>query len=80
MQVKKQQLESDKEELTGSKLGKEYVKDVYCYFAYSTNMQIISCEILGWMKRTLESRFLGEISVTSHMQMTPPLWQKVKKN
>ena len=78
MQVKKQQLELDMEQQTGSKLGKEYVKDVYCYSAYSTNMQIKSCEMLGWMKCTLESRSLGKISVASDMQMTSPLWQKEK--
>ena len=79
MQVKKQQLELDMEQ-TGSKLGKEFVKAVYCYPAYLTYMQSTSCEMLGWMKDKLESRFLGEISITSDMPMTPPLWQKVKKN
>ena len=62
------------------KLGKEYVKAVYCYPAYLTSVQSTSCEKLGWMKHKLESRLLGEISITSDMQMTPPLWQKVKKN
>ena len=79
MQVKKQQLELDMEQPTGSKLGK-YVKAVYCHPAYLTYMQSISCEMPGWMKHELESRFLGEILITSDMQMTPPLWQKVKKN
>ena len=65
---------------TGSKLGKEYVKAIYCHSAYLTHMQSTSCEMLGWMKHNLESRFLGEISVTSDMQKTPPLWQKVKRN
>ena len=65
---------------TGSKLGKESVKAVYCHPAYLTYMQITSCEITRCMKNKLESRFLGEISITSDMQMTPPLWQKVKKN
>ena len=51
----------------------------YCHPAYLTYMQSISCEMLGWMKNKLESRLLGEISVTSNMQMKPPLWQKVKK-
>ena len=60
--------------------GKEYVKTVYCHPAYITSMQSTSCEVPGWMKRKLESRLLGEISVTSDMQMTPPLWQKVKRN
>ena len=80
MQVKKQQLEPDMEQQTGSKLGKEYVKSVYCHPAFLTYMQSTSCEMLGWMKHKLESRLLGEISVTSDMQVTPPLWQKVKKN
>ena len=80
MQVKKQQLELDMEQPTGSKSGKEYVKAVYCHPAYLTSMQSISCEIPGWMKHRLESRLLGEIAITSDTQMTPPLWQKVKKN
>ena len=64
------------EQWTGSKLGKEYVKTVCCYPAYLTHMQSISCEMLGWMKPKLESSLPGEISITSDMQMTPPLWQK----
>jgi len=68
------------EQQTGSKLGKEYVKAVYCHPAYLTSMQSISCEMLDWMKHKLESRLLGEISITSDTQMTPPLWQKGKKN
>ena len=80
MQVKKQQLELDMEQQTGSKWGKEYIKAVYCHPAYLTYMQSTSCKILGWMKLKLESRLPGEISITSDMQMTPPLWQKVKKN
>ena len=80
MQVKKHQLELDMEQQTGSKLGKEYIKAVYCHPAYLTCMQSISWETLGWKKHKLESRLPGEISVTSDMQMTPPLWQKVKKN
>ena len=79
MQVKKQQLELDMEQQTGSKLGKEYVKAVYCHPAYLTYMQSTSWEMLGWMKHKVESRLLGEISITSDLQMTPPLWQKVKK-
>ena len=63
MQVKKQQLELDMEQQTGSKLRKEYVKAVYCHLDYLTYMQSTSCEILGWMKHKLESRLLGEISV-----------------
>ena len=80
MQVKKQQLELDMEQQTGSKSGKEYIKAVYCHPAYLTYMQSTSCEMLGWMKYELESRLPEEISITSDMQMTPPLWQKVKKN
>ena len=76
MQVKKQQLELDMEQLTGSKSGKEYIKGVYCHPAYLTYMQSASCEVLGWMKHKLESRLPGEISIISDMQMTPPLWQK----
>ena len=72
-QVKKQQLEPDVEKQTGSKSGKEYIKAVYCHPAYLTYMQSTSCEMLGWMKLKQESRLLGEISVTSHIQMTPPL-------
>ena len=68
------------EQQTGSKLGKEYVKVVYYHPAYLTNMQITSREMLGLLKHKLESRLLGEISITSDMQMTLPLWQKAKKN
>ena len=80
MQVKKQQLESDMEQQIGSKLGKEYVKAVYCHPAYLTYMQSTSCEMPGWMNDKVESRLPGEISTTSDMQMIPPLWQKVKRN
>ena len=80
MQIKKQLLELDMEHQTGFKLGKEYIKVVYCHPAYLTYMQSISCEMPGWMKYKLKSRMLGEISVTSDMQMTPPLCQKVKRN
>ena len=65
MQVKKQQLGLDMEQQTGSKLGKEYVKAVYCRPAYLTYMQSTSCEMPGWMKHKLESRLLGEILITS---------------
>ena len=78
MQVKKQQLEWDMEQQTGSKLGKEYIKDVYCHPAYLTYMQSTSCEMPGQMKHKLESRLPGEISITSDMQMTPLLQQKAK--
>ena len=61
-------------------LGKEYVKAVYCHATYITYMQSTSCEMLGWMKHKLESRLPGGISIPSGMQMTPPLWQKAKKN
>ena len=71
MQFKKQQLEPDMEQQTGSKLGKEYVKAVYCHPVYLTCMQSTSCEMLGWMTHKLESRLLGEISTTSDMQMMP---------
>ena len=71
MQVKKQQLEPDMEQQTGSELGKEYIKAVYCHPAYLTDIQNTSCEMLGWMKQKLESRLLGEISTTSDIQMIP---------
>ena len=107
MQVKKQQLEQDMEQRTGSKLGNEYVKVVYCHPAYLTYMQTepgslaplalarglfttaplrnsymqsTPCKMLGWMNQKLEFRLPGEISITSDMQMTPPLWPKAKKN
>ena len=80
IQVKKQQLELDMEQQTGSKSGKEYVKAVYCHPAYLTYMQSTSWEMLDWKKHKLESGLPGEISITSDMQMTPPLWQKAKKN
>ena len=80
MHVKKQQSELYMEQQTGSKLGKEYVKAVYYHPAYLTSMQSRLYEMLGWMKHKLESRLPGEISITSDMQMTPPLWQKAKKN
>ena len=79
MQVRKQQLELNMEQQTGSKYEKEYVKAVYCHPAYLTSMQSISWETLGWKKHKLESRLPGEISITSDMQMTPPLGQKLKK-
>ena len=80
MQVKKQQLELDMEQWTGSKLGKERVKAVYCHPAYLTYMQSTACKMPGWMKHKLESRLSGEISITSDMQMIPPLFQKAKRN
>ena len=78
MHVKKQQLEPDMDQWTGSKLGKEYVKAVYCHPAYLTYTQSTSYKMPGWMKHKLESRLAGEISITSDMQMTLPFRQKVK--
>ena len=80
MQVKKQQLEPDMEQRTGSISEKEYIKAVYCHLAYLTYMQSTLCEMPGWVKHKLESRLLGEISITSDIQKTPPLQQKAKKN
>ena len=80
MQVKKQQLEPDMEQWTGSKLGKEYIKAVYCHYVYFTYNQSTSCEMPGWMKHKLESKLLGKMSVTSDMQMIPYLQQKAKRN
>ena len=79
MQVKKQQLELDLEQQTGSKLGKEYVKAVYCHPAYLTYMQSTSGKMLGWRKQKLESRLLGEISITSDMKMTAPYGRKQRR-
>ena len=72
IQVKKQPLETDMEQWTGSKLGKEYIKAVYYHPVYSTYIQTASCEMPSWMKYKLESRLPGEISITSDMQMTTP--------
>ena len=73
MQVKKQQLELDMEQQTGSKSRKEYVKGIYCHPAYLTSMQSTSSEMPGWMKHKLESTLPGEISITPDVQMTRPL-------
>ena len=73
MQVKKQELELDMEQQTGSKSGKEHIKAVYCHPAYWNYKQSTSCEMPGWMKHKLESRLPGEISITSDTQMTPAL-------
>ena len=78
MQVKKQQLELHMKQQSGSKLEKEYIKAVYCHPAYLTYMQNTSCEMLGWMKHKLEPRLLGETSITSDMQMTPPLTSDIE--
>ena len=80
MLVKKQQLELDMEQQTGSKLGKEYVKAVYCHPAYLTYMQNTSCEMPGWMNHKLELRLPGEISIMSDTRTTPPLWPEANKN
>ena len=68
MQVKKQQLE----QWTGLKLGKDYIKAVYCYHAYLTYLQSASCKVPGWMKHKLESRFPGEISIVSDIWKISP--------
>ena len=80
MQAKKQQLEPDMEQWTGSKSRKEYIKAVYCHPACLTYMQSTSCKMQDWMKHKLESRLPGEISITSEMQMTPLLRYKTKRN
>ena len=93
MQVKKQQLELDMEQQTFFKSGKEYVKALYCDPADLTSMQSTLYEMkhkldeahcmrlsTSWMKHKLDSRLPGEISITSDMQMAPPLWHKAKKN
>ena len=81
MQVKKQQFEQDVEQQTGSKLGKECVKAIFCRPAYLTYMQSTSYKMPGWMKHRLVLRLPGEISIiTSDMQRTPHLWQKAKRN
>ena len=77
MQVKKQQSELDMEQQTVSKLGKDCVKAVYVTL-YLMYMQSTSCRMPGWIKLKLKSRFPREISITSDIQMTPPLWQKAK--
>ena len=77
MQVKKQQLELNMEQQTGSKSEKEYIRAVYCHPTYLTYMQSTT---LGCKKHKLESRLPGEISIISDTQMTPPLWQKVNSN
>ena len=69
-------IELDMEQWTASRLGKEYIKAVYCHPAYLTCMQSASYEMLGWMKHKLESRLLGEMSVTSDMQMHHPYGRK----
>ena len=68
------------EQQTDSKLGKVFDRAVYGYPANLTDMHSTACEMPGWVKHKVESRLLGDIPITSDMQMTPPLWQKVKKN
>ena len=80
MQVSNKQLGLDMKQQTVSKWEKEYLKAVYCHPAYLTFMQSTSLETLDWKKHKLESRLLGEISITSDLQMTPALWHKVNKN
>ena len=80
MQVRKQQLEMNMEKQIGSKSGKEYIKAVYCHPAYLTYMQSTLCEIPSWLMHQLESRLLEEMSITSDTHVTPPLWQKVRRN
>ena len=82
MQFRKQQLEPDMEQQTGSKSGKEYFKAVYCHPAYLTYMQSTSWEMPGWVEHKLESVLSGEISITSDMHMIPPLgkkWRRTKE-
>ena len=78
MQVKKQQLEPDMEQRTGSKLGKEYVKAVYCHPAYLTYMQSTSCENVRLDEAQARIKIAGRNIISSNTQMTTPLWQKVK--
>ena len=80
MLVKKQHLELAMEKQTGSKLGKEYIKAVYCCLVYLNSVQNTSCEILGWINHKLESRLPGEISTLSDMQMSSHLQPKRKRN
>ena len=79
MQVKRQLLELDLEQQTGSKLGKEYIKAVYCHLAYLTYMHSTSREMLDFMKHKLESSLPGEISITTDMQMISSLWRKLRR-
>ena len=79
MQVRKRQLQLDTKQQTGSQLGKDYVKAIYCHPSYLTSLQSTSWETLGWRKHKLESRLPGEISITSDMQMTPPYGRKQRR-
>ena len=80
MWVKKQQSQPYMEQLTGSKLGKEYDKTVYCHPAYLTSMQISPCKMRGWTNHKLESRLTGEVATTSDMHIIPFWYQKLKRN
>ena len=80
MQAKKQQLELDIEQQTGSKLEKEYIEALYCHPAYLTYMQTTECELPSRMNHKQELRLWGEISITSDMQMALSMWQKAKRN
>ena len=80
MWVKKQHLESDMEQWTGSKLGKEYVKAVYCHPAYLTYIAEYIMQNARLDETQVGIKIVGEISITSDMQMTAPLWQKAKRN
>ena len=73
-------LEADMEQWTGSKLGKEYVKAVYCHPCLFNLYAEYNMWNADWMEHKPESRLQGEVSIISDMQMTPPLWQKVKRN
>ena len=72
--------EPNKEQWAGSKLGKEYIKAVYCHSVYLTYMQSTSYKVPSWMKHKLELRLSAEMSILSHTQITPPLWQKPKRS
>ena len=76
----REETEPDMEQWTGSRFGQDYVKVVDCHSAYLMYIQSISCKMQDWMKHTLESRLHGVISIISDIQMTPPLWQKAKRN
>ena len=78
MQAKKQQLESDMKQQTSSKLGKEYIKAIYCHLAYLTYMQSTSCENVRLDEAQARIKIAGRNIISSNTQMTTPLWQKVK--
>ena len=80
MQVRKQQLETDMEQRTGSKLGKEYIKTVFCHPAYLTYRQSTSYKLPGWMKHKLETRLLGKVSISSDMLRYTTLMAESEQN